>query len=251
MPEKWARPVLRGRESRKALLLPDRQANGLGGRIRKGEESTLVVYWKFENANSEAEGLDEQETNKRTNRRILLRYYRVWNVEQCELPQAARDKLPTIEAHARDSIEAVERMIAGMPDRPEILHGGSKAFYSPTTDKITLPPRELFVSPEEYYATTLHELVHGSGSEERLEREGICEVAPFGSPVYSKEELTAEMGAAYLCAEAGISAAVIPNQAAYIAGWLRKLRDDRRLVVHAAAHAQRAADFILNRSSST
>ncbi|MGH7249334.1 MAG: zincin-like metallopeptidase domain-containing protein [Pseudomonadota bacterium] len=92
--------------------------------------------------------------------------------------------------------------------------------------------------------------VHSSGHEKRLAREGICEAAPFGSPVYSKEELVAEMGAAFLCAEAGISNAVIANQAAYVAGWLKKLRDDRKLLIHAAAQAQRAADYILNRTCS-
>ena len=108
-----------------------------------------------------------------------------------------------------------------MPNPPEIQHAGSKAFYSPITDRITLPPRELFASAEEYYATALHETVHSTGHQKRLAREGICEVAPFGSAVYSKEELCAEMGAAYLCAEAGIAATVIENQAAYVAGWLK------------------------------
>ena len=85
-------------------------------------------------------------------------------------------------------------------------------------------------------------------AQKRLAREGICEVASFGSAVYSKEELCAEMGAAYLCAEAGITAAVIENQAAYVAGWLKKsFRDDRRLLIHAATQAQHAADYILNR----
>jgi antirestriction protein ArdC len=86
--------------------------------------------------------------------------------------------------------------------------------------------------------------VHSTGSQKRLAREGICEAAAFGSAVYSKEELCAEMGAAYLCAEAGISTAVIENQAAYVAGWLNKLRDDRKLLIHAAAQAQHAADYI-------
>ncbi|MGO9602607.1 MAG: zincin-like metallopeptidase domain-containing protein [Candidatus Binataceae bacterium] len=88
---------------------------------------------------------------------------------------------------------------------------------------------------------------HSTGHQKRLARESIMEAAPFGSAVYSKEELCAEMGAAYLCAEAGISTAVIDNQAAYVAGWLKKLHDDRKLVVHAAAQAQHAADYILNR----
>jgi antirestriction protein ArdC len=157
-------------------------------------------------------------------------------------------QLPKIKTHQHDRIEAAERIIAAMPNPPEIQHAGSKAFYSPITDRITLPPRELFATAEEYYATALHETVHSSGSQKRLAREGICEAAPFGSAVYSKEELCAEMGAAFLCAEAGISTAVLENQAAYVAGWLKKLHDDRKLVVHAAAQAQHAADFILNRT---
>ena len=93
--------------------------------------------------------------------------------------------------------------------------------------------------------------MHSTGNRKRLAREGICEAAPFGSAVYSNEELCAEMGAAYLCAEVGISTAVIGNQAAYVAGWLKKLHDDRKLVVHAAAQAQKAADYILGRSAET
>ncbi|MGH7781585.1 MAG: ArdC family protein [Candidatus Binataceae bacterium] len=227
-----------------------RQANELGGHIRKGEESTAIVCWKIEDAKASPEDLDADESEEKTCRRFLLRFYRVWNLEQCELPQAVLDKLPKIETHQHDPIEAVEKIIAGMPNRPEIMRGGSKAYYSPLTDRITLPPRELFISAEEEAATETHELIHASGSEKRLAREGICEAAPFGSPVYSKEELCAELGAAYLCAEAGISNAVIANQAAYLAGWLKSLRADRTLLIHAAAQAQKAADFILNRSCS-
>ena len=227
-----------------------RQANELGGHVRKGEESAIVVFWKVEDAKQSTADLDNEETDGKTHRRFLLRYYRVFNLEQCELPQTLLDKLPKIEMHEHNPIEAAERIIAGMLNPPEIQHAGSKAFYSPTTDRITLPPREFFASAEEYYATALHETVHSTGSQKRLAREGVCEAAPFGSPVYSKEELCAEMGAAFLCAEAGISNAVIDNQAAYVAGWLKKLRDDRRLLVTAAAQAQRASDYILNRPHS-
>ena len=90
--------------------------------------------------------------------------------------------------------------------------------------------------------------MHATGSPKRLNRESIAEAAPFGSEIYAAEELVAEMSAAYLCAEAGISPAVIDNQAAYIQGWLAKLRSEKRMVVTAAAQAQRAADFILNRT---
>ena len=225
-----------------------RQANELGGHVRKGEESTVVVFWKVDDAKQSTEDLDNEETDGKTRRRFLLRYYRVFNLEQCELPQTVLDKLPKTEAHEHDPIETSERIIADMPNWPEIQYTGSKAFYSSLTDRITLPPRELFTSAEEFYATALHETVHSSGSEKRLAREGICEAAPFGSPVYSKEELVAEFGAAYLCAEAGISNEVIHNQASYVAGWLKKLRDDRKLLIHVAAQAQKAADYILNRT---
>ncbi|HLK82858.1 MAG TPA: zincin-like metallopeptidase domain-containing protein [Xanthobacteraceae bacterium] len=226
-----------------------RQANQLGGCSRKGEESTIVTFWKIDDAKqSDTEDLDAEPKDEKNHRRFVLRFYRVWNLEQCDLPQAVLDKLPKIETHQYDPIEAVEKIISGMPNPPEIVRAGSKAYYSPITDRVTLPPRELFGSAAEDAATTLHELSHSTGHEKRLGREGITEVAPFGSAVYSREELVAELSAAFLCAEAGISNAVIRNQAAYVAGWLQRLRDDRRLIVQAAAQAQKAADYVLARN---
>jgi antirestriction protein ArdC len=227
-----------------------RQANELGGHVRRGEESRAIVFWKVDDARGDAEDASATERDDKTRRRFLLRYYRVWNVEQCELPAKVLDILPKLETHQHDPIEAAERIIDEMPNPPRIQYGGSKAFYSPSTDCITLPPRELFISAEEHFATLAHEAIHSTGSERRLAREGLCEAAPFGSPVYSKEELVAEFGAAYLCAEAGISNAVVNNQAAYIAGWAEALRGDRKLLIHAAAQAQRAADYVLNRNYS-
>jgi antirestriction protein ArdC len=135
-----------------------RQANELGGHVRKGQESTIVVFWKVDDAKRSTEGLDNEAADEKIRRRFLLRYYRVFNLEQCELSQAVLDKLPKIETHEHDPIEAAERIIAGMPNPPEIQHAGSKAFYSSITDRITLPPRQLFTSAEEYYATALHEI---------------------------------------------------------------------------------------------
>jgi antirestriction protein ArdC len=169
-----------------------RQANELGGHVRTGEESTIVVFWKVDDLKENAEDADHEQPEHKTRRRFLLRYYRVWNLEQCELPQAVLDKLPKIETHEHDPIEAAEKIIAGMPNPPEIQYAGSKAFYSSITDRITLPTRELFVSAEEFYATALHETVHSTGSQKRLARESILEAAPFGSDTYSAEELVAE-----------------------------------------------------------
>ena len=225
-----------------------KQANQLGGYVRKGEQSQIAVFWKVDQ-NPAADGETDSEdrsADEKSRRRFVLRYYRLFNLEQCELPPAVLEKLPKIETHQNDPIEAAERIIAGMPNPPEIQYAGDKAYYSPLTDRITLPPRELFASAEELYATAFHELAHSTGSPKRLNRGSIAGAAPFGSPTYSFEELTAEFSAAYLCAEAGISPAVLQNQAAYIQGWLAKLRNDRRMVVIAAAQAQRAAEYILN-----
>ena len=137
-----------------------RQANELGGHIRKGEESTAVVFWKIDDVKRSTEDLEAEETEQKTRRRFLLRFYRVWNLEQCELPQSVLDKLPKTETHQHDPIDAVEKIIAEMPNPPEIVRGGSKAFYSPLTDRITLPPHELFISAEEEAATKTHELIH-------------------------------------------------------------------------------------------
>ena len=231
------------------LWLTMKQANELGGSVRKGERSQIVVFWKVDQiAKAETETDPEKDTAGGKSRpRVVLRYYRLFNLEQCELPQAVLDKLPKVETHQHDPIEAAERIIAGMPNPPEIQYAGSKAYYSPMTDRITLPPRELFISAEEFSATKIHECIHSTGSPTRLNRESIAEAAQFGSPTYVAEELVAEMGAAFLCAEAGISPAVVENQAAYIQGWLGTIRSDKRLVIMAAAQAQKAADFILNR----
>jgi antirestriction protein ArdC len=131
-----------------------RQANELGGHVRKGEESAIVVFWRVEDATQSTKDLDHEETNEKTRRRFLLRYYRVWNLEQCDLPRTVLYKLPKIETQEHDPIEAAERIIAGMPNPPGIQHAGSKAFYNSRADRITLPPRELFASAEEYYATS-------------------------------------------------------------------------------------------------
>ena len=217
--------------------LPYRQASELGGHVRKGEENTSLIFWKVENSKQSGEDLEVEETNDKDRRRFLLRYYRVFNLEQCEVPHAVLDKLPKIETHQHDPIEAAERIIAKMPKPPEIQYAGSRAVYSPITDRIILPPRELFTSIEKLMATTYHEMSRASGHPKRPNRKSIIEPAPFGSPTYSLEEIVAEMSAAFLCAEAKISPAVIDNEAAYIQGWLAKLRSEKRLVVIAFAQA--------------
>jgi antirestriction protein ArdC len=119
-----------------------RQANELGGHVRQGEHSQIVVFWKIDRVADDAEVEPEVENVEvpKSSRRFVLRYYRVWNLEQCELPKVVHDRLPQSETHLHDPIEAAERIIAGMPNPLELQHAGSQAFYSPVTDRITLPP---------------------------------------------------------------------------------------------------------------
>lgn len=114
-------------------------------------------------------------------------------------------------------------------------------------DYVKMPVPEAFDSPEEYYSTAFHELTHATGHTSRVGRKGILEPSFFGSHEYSKEELVAEMGAAFLCGHANIEQSTIVNSAAYIRGWLKALKNDKMLLVHAAAQAQKASDYILNR----
>jgi len=187
-----------------------REANQLGGHVRKGKQSQIVVFWKVDRAADHAviEPDSTQDETEPGRRRFVLRYYRAWNLKQCELPQTVLDRLSKTETHHHDPIEAAERIMAGMPNPPELQYGGSKACYSPAADRITLPCPELFISAAEFYANAFHEMSHATGNPKRLNRKSISETVPFRSPIYAAEELIAEMGAAYLCAEAGISPAV-------------------------------------------
>ena len=229
-----------------------RQINELGGRVRKGEKSTPVVFWRIYvdgvevRANSDQHEPEHEPEEGQGRRRFVLRYYSIFNTEQCELPASVSEKLAFPEQRQLDPIEACEKILTGMPNPPEIVHAGDQAFYSPITDRITMPPRGLFENAEEYWSTFWHEAGHASGHRKRPNRDSITEAAPFGSATYSVEEIVAEMTAAYLCGITGIENRTIDNSAAYVAGWLRQLRDQRKLIIHAAAQAQRACDYILN-----
>jgi len=228
-----------------------KQADMWGGHVRKGEKGTPVVFWKFfEGTESEDAGSDGDAPARRKCA-PLLRYYTVFNSEQCDgLPAKLLEVAQTPERPA-SPIAACDAIVDGMPaNRPGIELGFNGAFYRPSTDTVHIPKPERFESDEAYYATLFHELTHATGHQSRLNRKGITggEIR-FGSPSYSQEELCAEMGAAFLCGHAGIDTAPQTEQhAAYVASWLAKLRGDCRLVVTAAAQAQKAADWILRRT---
>lgn len=218
-----------------------KKAIELGGHVTKGEKSTPIIFWKF---------LDVEQENRNgemVEKKIpLLRYYSVFNVQQCE-----GLNLPSIEAPvAIEPIDAAENIISDMNNRPSIEHNGrDKAFYRPATDSIHLPFTWDFNSMEEYYSTAFHELGHSTGHSSRLNRhEFETGIAPFGSATYSREELVAEFTSAFLCNESGIEN-TIENSAAYISGWAKKIKSDNRLVVVAASQGQKAADYILGRNT--
>jgi antirestriction protein ArdC len=224
-----------------------RQAKALGGHVKKGEKSSPVVFWKLLEKGKEGEA-DEPRGEDDTRRMIpLLRHYNVFNLEQCEGIDPPADEA---EGEPLDftPIEACERIVADMPDPPKLEVRGLKAYYRPSEDLVMMPTPERFESAEEYYGTLFHELTHSTGHARRLNRGSVADAAPFGSQTYGNEELVAEMGASFLCGHAGIENVTLENSAAYIQGWLKTIRSDPKLVVVAAAQAQKAADWILHQT---
>ena len=159
-----------------------------------------------------------------------------------KLPDNAIDDTPDLDF---SPIESCENIVKHFIKRPNIVHNEQRAYYSPSKDLINMPRPETFTDEQSYYNVLFHELTHSTGHEHRLNRPGITDRAAFGDAVYSKEELVAEMGAAFLCGFCDIANRTIENTVAYLQGWLSKLKSDKRLVVQAAGQAQKAADYIL------
>jgi antirestriction protein ArdC len=217
------------------------QAAKLGGNVRRGEKSSIVTFW---NIGQEKTRIDSN-GNERKSKPILLKYYNVFNVEQCEGLESLRlgNSTPRVA-----DIEACERIISEMPNRP-MLAQHAQASYRPSTDTVSMPARTAFDHIENYYSTLFHELAHSTGHPSRVGRDGIEKVELFGSESYSKEELIAELGAAMLCGITGIEPATIQNSASYLQSWIKVLKGDAKLIVQAASVAQKAADFILGKSA--
>jgi len=218
-----------------------KQCSDRGGRIKKDERSTVVVFWKWLNTVREY-GVDDEES--KIVKVPLLRYYRVFNLEQTEgIPHPPEETV----SNPFTPIEQAEQVIQDMPLRPDIRYTGDRAAYSPMLDYVMLPPKEAFHSSEEFYSTAFHELAHATGHQSRVGRKGILEPSYFGSHTYSQEELVAEFCASMLCGVTGIEQATIENSAAYIQGWLKVLKNDKKVLVHAAAQAQKASYYILRK----
>jgi antirestriction protein ArdC len=211
------------------------QAKQLGGNIAKGAKSTLVVFWKL------LESEDKDGEKKKT---PFLRYYRVFNLTQTE--GIDPKKIPDVNAHDHDfnPITAAESLVYNWKDCPKIELDHDSAYYAPSIDTVCMPNPRNFFHDEQYYSTLFHELVHSTGHRSRINRHEKITDHKFGSKDYSQEELVAEMGAAYLCGITDMEPTTIENNAAYIKSWIRKFKDDPKVLVMAAAQAQKAVDYI-------
>ena len=216
-----------------------KQAQDLGGHVRKGEKSSMVVFWKM------LDKREDEEAASSKGKIPMLRYYQLFSVEQCEGVTVPPD--PDEVVNPFSPVERAEQIASGYKDCPSIQYGGNRAFYRPLEDKVQMPYQHTFDSSELFYQILFHELGHSSGAKHRLARKEVLEVNNFGSEPYATEELVADLCSSFLCAHAGISNETIEQSASYIDGWLSVLRKDKRMVVMAAAQAQKAADWILGR----
>jgi antirestriction protein ArdC len=230
----WSASVTKGYAA--PFWLTFKQALELGGHVKKGETGELIVY---------ADRITRTETDDKgeeIEREIpFMKGYTVFNAEQCEdLPAhfTAKAERPALTPLQR--IDAADRFFAATG--ATIRHGGTRAFYAEGPDHVQMPPFESFRDAESYAATLAHECVHWTKHGKRLARE--FGRVKWGDEGYAKEELVAELGSAFLCADLEITPEVRDDHAAYIASWLAALKNDKRLIFTAAAHAQRAVDYL-------
>lgn len=217
-----------------------RQANDLGGQVRKGEHGTLIV--KYGRHERRTKGKEEE-----TKAVYYLRGYTVFNALQIDGVEFPEMELPEPAANEA-RIESAERIVREMPGRPDIQEGQTiRACYRVSTDTIEMPARSRFVDAENYHLVLFHEIIHSTGHESRLNRKSLMGATGAVMTEYSKEELVAEMGSAFLGMEAGIVQDEHEQSAAYLQCWLDTLREPnrKRWIVEAASLAAKAASHVL------
>jgi antirestriction protein ArdC len=218
------------------LWLTYRQAQDLGGQVRKGEKGSLVVY-----ANTITRTERDETTGEEQERDIpFMKGYTVFNAEQVDglPPHFYALAAPVLDPVARD--EKAEAFFAATG--AEIRHGGNRACYAAGPDRVQMPPFETFRDAPSYYATLAHEVTHWTKHPKRLDRDFGRK--KWGDEGYAMEELVAELGAAFLCADLDLTPEPRADHAAYIASWLTVLKEDKRAIFAAASHAQKAADYL-------
>ena len=229
----WSEALDKGYAS--AIWMTFRQALTLGASVRRGEHGSMVVYAdRLIKTATDADGDDVERAIP------FLKTYSVFNVAQIDGLPAHYYARREHQADKLQLIEAAERFFAAVG--AVIRHGGDTAYYAPGLDIIQLPVPEAFRDAESYAATKAHELTHWTSHSHRLSRDFGGK--RFGDTGYAREELVAEMGAGFLCADLGITLEPRADHASYVAHWLAVLREDKRAIFAAAAHAQRAVDYL-------
>jgi antirestriction protein ArdC len=229
----WGEAVSKGYAA--PIWMTYKQAQELGANVRKGEHGALVVY-----ANT-VTMTDTDDKGQDIEREIpFMKGYTVFNVEQVDGLPVHYYAQPVNPLPLSERIEHADSFIKATA--AAIRHGGNSAYYSPDRDAVQMPPFEAFRDKESYYATALHELTHWTKHEKRLNRSFGRQ--RFGDAGYAREELVAELGSAFLCADLGLTPEIRDDHAAYLGHWLTILKDDKRAIFSAAAHAQRAADYL-------
>jgi antirestriction protein ArdC len=230
----WSEAVTKGYSA--PIWMTFRQALELNAHVRKGERGSTVVY-----ASTFTRNGTDQETGEETEATVpFLKSYTVFNVEQIEGLPAPFHVL----AEPRlDPVQRIERAEAFFDaTRADIRHGGGVAYYSVSHDFVQMPAFEAFRDAESYYATLAHECTHWTRHQSRLDRD--LGRKRWGDAGYAMEELVAELGSAFLCADLDLTPEVRQDDAAYIANWLEVLTNDKRAIFSVAAHAQKAADYL-------
>nr|WKN38689.1 zincin-like metallopeptidase domain-containing protein [Tunicatimonas sp. TK19036] len=231
-------------------FLTFRQAQKLGGMIRKGAQSLPVVYWQWYYTHKETgRKLTEEEAkalpSSEVERSAFLRYYRVFNIQDTEGIDLTFPATHTFSLE-NDKLMQGFQPLHSMPHSVAVKTQSNSPYYHPRHDYINMPAMTAFPSMEAYFQVLYHELIHATGHSKRLNRSGVSEPQPFGSWTYSQEELIAEMGASFLSNLMGMQNEEELNDAAsYIQGWLKVLKNDKRFVIEAAQKAQRATDYIM------
>jgi len=213
-----------------------KQSQALGAQVRKGSRGALVVY-----ANKLTREDEDAKTGETVEREIpFMKGYTVFNVEQIEGLPAHYHAIAAPVLDPVQKIESAEAYFAGIG--AEIAHGGNRAFYAEGSDRVQMPPFETFRDAESYYTTLAHELAHWTKHSSRLARDFGRK--QWGDEGYAREELVAELGSAFMAADLGLYLEPREDHAAYLASWLKVLKDDKRAIFQAASHAQRAVDFL-------
>jgi antirestriction protein ArdC len=212
-----------------------KQAKSLGGHVKKGEQGRKISFFRM------LESKTQTKHDGSLDSFPYLKIYTVFNVSQCE-----DLNIPSLDTKPRTvtPIAVCEQIIENYPNPPTIDWSGDSASYRVRTDQVSMPPKAQFTSDELSYSVLFHELIHSTGHSSRLNRSTLTETKHYGSSNYSKEELIAELGSAFLSGSAGLTPD-IPRTASYLASWIKALKGDSRLLVSAASQAQKASDHVL------